>query len=160
GIQPVKHHALAEVQNLLRLYVSNLAYLNGTAGAIGRAVGKLSSLKAWETKKREIAFNSTRKWGAIELADRALVLGAAEMLLSPTQNRDLLETIQVVARTGVRIVVFGTCHVLPPDENLIGKIEPLALISLSDQMREDIQQTLQSFAEQDVELKVISGDSA
>jgi cation-transporting ATPase E len=159
-INPSAPHSMTTVESLLRLYVSNLAFLNGTASAIATAVGKLNFLKPVETKLREIPFNSDRRWGAIEFADRVLILGAAEMLLDPSTNQALLERVHTAACTGARVLVFATCENLEPEKQLLGQVEPIALILLNDQIRDDIQTTLHTFSDQGVALKIISGDSS
>jgi cation-transporting P-type ATPase E len=57
------------------------------------------------------------------------------------------------------VLTFARSSQPPEDGRLNGEAQPIALVTLSDQIRPDIQDTLQSFRDQDVKLKVISGDN-
>lgn len=81
-------------------------------------------------------------------SDKTFYLGAPEYL---TDDQALLEKVQGLNRSGLRVVLF--CG-----ENS-GKKEPLALIVLEDEIRESVIDTIKYFRENDVSVKVISGDS-
>ena len=128
---------------------------NGTLKAIAAA---LSAPEDW-TRTHTIAFNSARKWSAASFADRgSYVLGAPDVLLGP--DDPLHEQVLVKARTGLRVVMLGHSETalnghqaLPPD------LRSLALVSLTEQIRPDAKDTLDYFASQGVDVKIISGDN-
>jgi cation-transporting ATPase E len=149
-------HAEKAVRRDLCRYISNLTYLNKTAAAIADGMGAFER----ETKSatKEIPYTSARRWGAVEFSDATFLLGAPESLLEPTTHREVLNTVNQFTVAGARVLVFARCESLPQADNL-PSCEPLALFVLTDQIREDIQQTLETFYQQDVTVKVISGDN-
>jgi cation-transporting ATPase E len=156
-VMPLNGLSPEEIHDQLRLYTANLAHQNGTAAAVAVYVGQNGAAPA-VTKLREIPFSSARKWGAIVLPEETLVLGAPERILSTSS--ELAWRAQALAAQGLRVLTFARAQQpLPDSHNLGGHAEPLALITLSDQVRPDIQETLDSFRQQNVHLKVISGDN-
>jgi cation-transporting ATPase E len=157
-LQPLNGASEAAVREALHLYINNLGYLNRTAGAIAEFVnGVHEQHPPVQGKVRELPFNSARKWGAIVLPDKTLVLGAPERLIAtdePTASRA-----REYARQGLRVLAFVRVPQMLEDGALPADRELLALLVLSDQVREDIQSTLQAFRDQNVALKVISGDN-
>lgn len=112
-----------------------------------------------------IPFSSGRKWSGISSPElgKSYLLGAAEFIL-PQSWQDLQESI---ASTGKRTVVFAFYDgVLEASGTEVGaqdldlnKVEPLAYISLDEELRPNVRQTLAAFEQEDVEVKVISGDA-
>lgn len=112
-----------------------------------------------------IPFSSGRKWSGISSPQlgKSYLLGAAEFIL-PQSWQDLQESI---ASTGKRTVVFAYYDgVLEASGAEVGsqdldldKVEPLAYISLDEELRPNVRQTLAAFEQEDVEVKVISGDA-
>ena len=121
----------------------------------------------------EIPFSSDRKWSALAFDDNALagayVLGAVEMLepyLAPESGVDVA-TITASAATlsdaGLRVLLFArneSVHTLHDgDEIKLPPLTPLALVSLSDELRPQVEETLRAFSDLGIELKIISGDN-
>lgn len=103
-------------------------------------------------------FSSARKWAAVGFGDgHCIWLGAPEVLVPTTQARawDLINT-QATAGRRVLAVVEATTddpQVLPADPTC------LAVILLDDTVRPDAHEILSYFVSQDVQLRIISGDS-
>lgn len=150
---------IAEIQRALHSYLKNLAHLNNTAQAIDRYIDSVVAPVAAPEKLKEIPFTSGRKWSAVCLAERTLLLGAPERLL-PAEHAWQQKT-EDLSRAGMRVLAFAE---MQGDPDLVaGRVsyaaQPLALIVLSDQIREDIQETLGAFRAEGLTLKVISGDN-
>lgn len=156
-ILPLNGATQDEICTQLHIYTENLAHKNGTAAAVSAYVQDHAPA-APVTKVREIPFNSTRKWGAIILPQETLILGAPERVLNGPQT-DIARRAAELSTQGLRVLTFARSSQPPEDGRLNGKAQPIALVTLSDQIRPDIQDTLQSFRDQDVKLKVISGDN-
>jgi cation-transporting ATPase E len=156
-IMPLNGLPSEDIHQRLRVYTANLAHKNGTAAAVASYVDDNSSAPP-VAKLREIPFNSARKWGAIVLPDETLVLGAPERILS--SSSEIAWRAQALAAQGLRVLTFARAQQpLVDGHHISGQAEPLALITLSDQVRPDIQDTLEAFRKQNVRLKVISGDN-
>lgn len=161
-IIPVAQLSEGEVIDRLRIYTGNLSHLNRTAAAVaiylnGGADGQ-PALPA-VTKTREVPFTSARKWGAVILPDETLIMGAPERVLCP-EDQAAIERAEKLASQGLRVLALARMNEpLGEDAKLDPKRDSAALIVLSDEVRDDIQDTLASFTQQNVALKVISGDN-
>ena len=143
----------------LRDFLKNLAHLNNTAQAIDRYIDQVVDADDYPPKLREIPFSSGRKWAAVCLPGKTLLMGAPERLLpsdSPAYKRA-----EALSADGMRVLAFAEMAG-EPDLGAgvaVYDVLPLALIVMSDQIREDIQDTLAAFREEGLTLKVISGDN-
>lgn len=103
-------------------------------------------------------FSSATKYSSAAFEDGVYVLGAPEFVLKEAYG-DYAEEITKHASTGARVLVFGTY-----DGDIDGKpldhgITPLGFILMANPIREAAKETFEYFAEQGVEVKVISGDN-
>mgnify|MGYP001362442859 CR=1 FL=1 len=143
------------VRPLLTRYLGALSTRNSTAAAIAAHLGEIPNTTA--EKRREIAFTSARKWGAVEFTDGVLILGAPERVLPP-DHPALREALEQSAQ-GLRVLAFAAAERLHNGDAVPEFRRALALITLQDEIREDTAETLAAFASQNVRLKVISGDN-
>ncbi|HEY3686344.1 MAG TPA: HAD-IC family P-type ATPase [Streptosporangiaceae bacterium] len=105
-----------------------------------------------------VPFSSARKWsGAAFDGQGAWVLGAPDVLL-PAES-PVRTTADERASLGLRVLVLGRVTTLD-DPGDIGRVEPAALLVLRQRVRPEARATLDYFAEQNVSVKVISGDNA
>lgn len=148
-----------QIHNDLYVYIKNLAHRNNTAKAVERYVEKIVQRDSYPDKDKEIPFSSGRKWGAILVDNKTLIMGAPERIIA--EDSDYAQQAKELAQGGMRVLAFAMTHSEPDPEvaKIAGDVQPIALIVMSDQIREDIQETLQSFREEGLKLKVISGDN-
>lgn len=134
---------------------------NGTLLAIGRTLPS----PGW-ARTSTVAFNSTRKWSSATFEQHGTcVLGAPEVLLAHAAgsggqpNEAIREQVAGLAASGRRVVMVA--HSAQPlrDAALPDDLVPVGLVTLTEQVRPDARQTFAYFAEQDVAVKVISGDN-
>jgi magnesium-transporting ATPase (P-type) len=119
----------------------------------------------------EVPFSSEWKWSGISLADggagaTSYVLGAPDILseagalaLPPR----LAEKLERETAAGRRVVAFGrSSEPLPGDPAAAAAptLSPLALVVLEESLRPDAAETIAFMREQEVDLKLISGDAA
>jgi cation-transporting ATPase E len=142
----------------LMAYLLALAHRNRTAAAVLEHVQARTAPANGTTpaKLREVPFTSGRKWGAIVFANATYALGAPERLLSDTAT---LERVVALSNEGYRVLAFVKIDGTLDEANVRAQAQGIALIALSDQPRENIQETLASFKADNIALKVISGDS-
>lgn len=161
-----------------------LAYLvggsevNATGSAIAAGLTGLEPAQA----RYAIAFNSARKWSAVQTQAGAYVLGAPEIVLAGStgsgsteaDNADsdgtglgstdnaALERVKALAGTGKRVLVLAHSNqALDKSENptLPKDLTAALLVVLAEQVRPDAAQTLDYFKRQGVAVRVISGDN-
>lgn len=158
-VQEVIQIAGGDVRDDLFVYLKNLAHLNHTAQAVADYIDRIVSRDDWPQKLKEIPFSSGRKWAAVCLSDKTLLMGAPERLL-PADSPFLAQA-RELSGSGMRALAFAmmTGEPNPAASDISAQAQPLALIVMSDRIRDDIQQTLQSFRDEGLKLKVISGDN-
>lgn len=104
-------------------------------------------------------FSSARRYSAISFEGALLYLGAAQALCPALPEAFSLEA-ERAAKEGCRVLLFATAAPTqgePPPPEQAG-LTPLALLVLLDELRPDAADTLRFFREQDVTVKLISGD--
>ncbi|XWX03124.1 HAD-IC family P-type ATPase [Aggregatilineales bacterium SYSU G02658] len=148
------------LSGLLLAYLDNLAHLNRTAGAVREYAAAHADDVPARRKVREVPFTSGRKWGAVVFEDAAYVLGAPERVLPKQSLTDTLDhNVTHLSLQGLRVLAFTRVSGPLNEKDVTNDAEPLALVVLSDQIRDDIQETLESFRREGIDLKVISGDN-
>lgn len=103
-------------------------------------------------------FSSEFKYSSTTFGSGAYIMGAPEFILGDSVS-DFEELISSYSRQGCRVLVFGRYEGAPDGKRLTGKTEPLAFVILSNPIRKSAPETFQFFADQGVEIKVISGDN-
>ena len=120
--------------------------------------------------RSEVPFSSEWKWSGVSLdggGDGATyVMGAPDILAESgalTLTPRLAGKLEEETAAGRRVVAFGqTSEALPSDPaaNAVPRITPLALVVLEETLRPDAAETIAFMREQEVDLKLISGDAA
>jgi cation-transporting ATPase E len=130
-----------------------------------RYPGQAGSVRA------EVPFSSEWKWSGIALANSAAgggstyVLGAPDVLAEAGAldlPPDLARRLERETAAGRRVVAFGESgEPLPADPVAARppKLAPLALVVLEETLRPDAAETIAVIREQEVDLKLISGDA-
>lgn len=141
----------------LRTLVSDFAAAmegdNLTMTAIKQGFHAVSDRKA----SAVTPFSSAYKYSAAVFADGTYVLGAPEFVLG-REYGTYQKSIERYAANGDRVLVFGSYDGEADGRPLTKPVVPLALLLLSNPIRKEAPETFRYFAEQGVEIKVISGD--
>jgi len=150
----------AHIHSVLLTYLQHLAHRNHTAVAVqDYAMTQGATAQSWE-KQTEIPFTSGRKWGAVKLNDTYYILGAPERILPASDSDDsVIKRANDYSADGMRVLAFASATEEPDGTYIADVCTPIAMIVLSDTIRDDIRETLQAFRDEEIDLKVISGDS-
>ena len=108
--------------------------------------------------KCKYGFSSIYKYSAAEFSDGNYVLGAPEFVLRE-QYEEYQSQVEELSLCGKRVLVFGEYKGKLTGKNLISEVIPMAFITFANPIRENAKQTFKYFAEQEVCIKVISGDN-
>ena len=127
-----------DYQYILSVMSRELTSDSPTMEAISKKFNKIVDYKCLEKEY----FNSEKKYSSVTLTDDKYILGAPEILDKSEKIKNLLEKY-----SNYRIVL------------LKNKKESIALILLKDKIRFKAKSTLKYFKDQDVNVKIISGDS-
>lgn len=107
----------------------------------------------------KIPFSSERKYRAIRYEQQGcFVLGAPEYLLGEDQKEIRLQT-EGYAAEGFRVLLLGSCEDIFTVDGTVTGVKPLGLIVISDCIRPEAPEIFQYFKEQNVNIKVVSGDN-
>lgn len=106
---------------------------------------------------RRVSFSSARKWSALELEKiGTIIVGAPEMILP---DLALPVSIDEAKHQGARILLVARHHDFATFQETMEQSIPLAIIVIFDPLREDAKETITFFTNNDVDVKVISGDN-
>jgi cation-transporting ATPase E len=131
---------------------------NATMRALGEA---FSPPDGW-VREAVVAFSSARKWSAVGFADHGTwIIGAPEVVAPAVVGADAFEAqVAELASTGQRVLLLtSTDDALAAGESLPRGLRGRALVTFSERVRSDAADTFHYFAEQGVQLRVISGDN-
>ncbi len=104
-------------------------------------------------------FKSATKWSGVSFAEHGhWVLGAPDVLEDPSSAA--AEQAEAAGSQGLRVLLLGYSDLPVDHRGAPGHVVPAALIMLEQKVRPDARETLDYFAEQNVSVKVISGDNA
>jgi cation-transporting ATPase E len=122
------------------------------------------------TVRGEVPFSSEWKWSGVSIdgagGGATYLLGAPDILAeqgSLTLPPRLAAKLEEETAAGRRVVAFGqTSEALPDDPAAKGPppMQPLALVVLEETLRPDAAETIAYMREEEVDLKLISGDAA
>jgi cation-transporting ATPase E len=154
---------------------SGAAALGRFAASAGNRNGTLETIaeefpgKAG-TVRGEVPFSSEWKWSGVSLdggsGGGTFVLGAPDILAESgalSLPPRLAEKLKAETAAGRRVVAFGqSSEALPEDPAANGapQLTPLALVVLEETLRPDAAETVAYMREEEVDLKLISGDAA
>ncbi|MBQ3685958.1 MAG: HAD-IC family P-type ATPase [Candidatus Methanomethylophilaceae archaeon] len=146
-----------EAARLCSLLASATGSRNRTMQAVLAHYGEIDA-KADE----EIQFSSDRKFSAVRVGDDTIYSGAWNVLEPHCRNTDGVgEYIEEQAKKGLRTIVVcrsDSKTLYEGDEPAIPDLKVANIVSISDEIRPDCRDTIQVFLDNDMEIKVISGD--
>ncbi len=173
-IEPLADSPQEGIATALGNFVRSASATNATSTAI------LAGTEGCQVEpKDEIQFSSARKWSALafdvgdatgDVPGGTYVLGAVEMLErylvvdSADDFATLHASVAQLSDEGLRVLLFAgnervnTLHD-GEDNPALPPLKPLALVSVSDELRPGAKETLKAFVDLGVALKIISGDN-
>jgi cation-transporting P-type ATPase E len=154
----------AAAQDALAHFAASAGSRNSTLETIAaRFPGEAARVSA------EVPFSSEWKWSGLTMggtaASSSYVLGAPDVLAQSgalTLPPGLARKLDEETAAGRRVVAFGqSAEALPADPAASAppRLAPLALVVLEETLRPDAAETIAFMREQEVDLKLISGDA-
>ncbi|HEX8730780.1 MAG TPA: HAD-IC family P-type ATPase [Ktedonobacterales bacterium] len=171
---PLAGTTQAELEAALGAFAASVSGGNRTSEAIAAR---------WPTEPHAVAgaipFSSARKWSALAFAAGeprgVLALGAPETLLpylaaggdrASAAWRSIAAVAEPLTQRGLRVLLLAQSPEPQPLEDLGDAstlptgLQPLGLVSLSDELRPEAREALSAFVQAGVSPKIISGDNA
>ncbi len=145
-----------KIKTALSSIVAASDEINATLQAISDYIQGVEAIQC----KHFVPFSSETKWsGGTFENGKTYIMGAAEFVFSDKEKyAEIYHYIQQIKET-VRILVLGSSDQPFSESGLPDDLHPMALILIKDQLRDNVNETVDYFKEQGVTLKVISGDS-
>ena len=139
-----------DVDKIIASMVASFHDANHTALALKSYFGK-----PCYAAEKSIPFSSERKFMACKFKNvGAYKLGAYEYVMS-NPTADIKTQSENYSLSGYRVLLLAEC-----DNNFSGdNSKPIALILLQDNIRKDAPKTIEWFKQNDVDIKIISGDN-
>ncbi len=156
GLVEYKNESGLAIRQIVSALLNALDDNNLTSIALEEKFGREKRLDA----KVIVPFSSARKYSACEFEKfGSFFLGAPEFVMKG-KYESISYDVERNAALGYRVLVIG--HSLKPivDNYVEGDITPLGLILIEDTIRPDAIETIKYFRENDVSVKVISGDNS
>ncbi len=143
-----------ELNKLISGYLFAFKSKNQTSTALENRFGKVKNYEIENT----IQFSSARKYSAVKFKGLGwYALGAPEYL---TGDQNILNQVNEHAKNGLRVVLLSRIKEEFANEDLLpGKREIVAMFIIRDTIRPEVKPTMEWFRENDVDIKVISGDN-
>lgn len=141
---------LKDIEKVLVKLATVLDNDNATMDALKRKYDSKKNIKV----KTKIPFSSQYKYSAIE-DDKTYIVGAPSVIV---KDKKLMKKIDELSLRGRVVVVASSLssiknRVIPKD------VEVLGLVLISNKIKESAKEVLDYFRKQDVDVRVISGDS-
>ncbi|NGO69239.1 cation-translocating P-type ATPase [Streptomyces boncukensis] len=161
-VRPLGGADEAYVGRVLTAFGTSERHPNASLQAIVDAYPQPAGEPGWEVTGT-LPFSSARKYSGAAFTEPdgttgTWLLGAPDVLL-PTGDRTL-QDVDRLDREGLRVLLLAqAAHPLDAPRAAEGAT-PTALVVLEQRLRPDASATLEYFAEQNVQTKVISGDNA
>ena len=159
-----------EVENVIPLTDDPPEWLEEVLGAMytddseendtGRAMAEVfGGITSWTMKKR-IPFTSAAKWGGAVFEEHGAFLAGAPEFILGKRYAEVAETVEQWAAQGCRVLLIAGYDGDPAPGALVDeKVRPLALVLLTNRIRQEAPETFAYFKEQGVSIRVISGDN-
>ncbi len=167
-LQPLGISQPSDVRIALQVFAwGSMDHGNKTIEALRKQLGNHDSTNASVIER--LPFQSRFRMSAVRVLidnrERVFVLGAFDTLIGRCSPADRAETEAFWSEqrsSGLRLLLFAEATPLENLDSILHHSEliPLALLGFQDELRQDAGEVLKSFAEQGIEIKIISGDHA
>ncbi|MCD8336121.1 MAG: cation-translocating P-type ATPase [Lachnospiraceae bacterium] len=145
---------LSEAELALGDFAAAMAVDNITMKAIKDFFRK----RTGQRPEQVFSFSSQYKYSGAVFGGVSYVLGAPEIILREAYT-GFAPSIEFYSHQGYRVLVFARSEKVLTGGALNVPVEPIAMLLLANPIRENAKETFSYFAEQGVEIKVISGDN-
>lgn len=145
-------HSIEEIMGSM---LSALDDNNQTSIALYNRFGHSGVMQATAT----VPFSSKRKLSAVSFGDAGtFAMGAPEFVLRPMPPK-IDKIVKQYAASGLRVLLLAYSPSPISGGRLPSLFRPAAIITLADNIRSDAIETIKWFRENDVDIKIISGDN-
>lgn len=145
------------LKRIMGSMLSSLKDNNQTSQALINYFGYNKELRPLST----IPFSSSRKFSAVSFeGNGTFILGAPEFVIPNQKDEKIQNMIEQYSKDGYRVLMlaYSSGYIKRNELPSLTKT-PIAVLILEDRIRDDAIETIQWFKENDVKIKIISGDN-
>lgn len=145
-----------KVYEMFKTFVHNIGDDNYTNKALARYFKEEGNLKV----KDKIRFDSKNKFSAMSFEnEKTLIFGAYGFIKINNDDEFLKSRIDFYAKKGNRVLLVALNDEGIIEDEIKSESYAISLIVLKDNIKEDAKEIIKRFNENEVEIKVISGDN-
>lgn len=153
---PLKGSDTKQIEAVMQSMLCALKDNNQTAIALYNRFGQDSCMNPVTV----LPFNSVRKLSAVTFeGEGTFAFGAPEFVLSKSEYSKIENDINDYASKGLRVILLAHSKDKIKEDTIPDDFIPYAIITLVDNVRSDAVDTIKWFKDNDVAVKVISGDN-
>lgn len=153
SVVPFENSLSHDIQDIMTAFVKGSLDNNATFQTLSKYY---QGDAKYETVDR-VSFSSARKWSASYIKDiGTIIVGAPEFIIP---NLKLPESVESAKQKGARVLLVAHYQDFQTFQDHLQEATPLACIIILDPLRKDANETIAFFQENDVHVKVISGDN-
>jgi len=154
SIIPLKNQKESEIASSIRAVIEATGDENATAKAILAGCAQNGNLKATSP----LPFDSRRKYSAAYIEGKGTYVLGAPGFVDGDASKEGLQKIEELKKQGYRVlgIYWGKNPI--ENKNLPAKLALIGVLSLKDNIKPDAKANIEWFQNNDVEIKIISGD--
>ena len=151
----VSNHTDYTIREIVGSMMSSFKETNPTSEALIKYFETNTVLTPLEV----IPFSSKRKYSAVTFEEEGtFIIGAPDFVIKENFAK-IATKVTRFSNQGCRVLVLGHIPGKMKSEELPKTVKPIALIVIQDHIREDAAETIAFFKQNNVDVKVISGDN-
>ena len=151
----VSNHTDYTIREIIGSMMSSFKETNPTSEALIKYFETNTVLTPTEV----IPFSSKRKYSAVTFEEEGtFIIGAPDFVVKDNFAK-IATKVTRFSNQGCRVLVLGHIPGKMKSEELPKTVKPIALIVIQDHIREDAAETIAFFKQNNVDVKVISGDN-
>lgn len=151
----VNNHTDYTIREIVGSMMNAFQETNPTSEALIKYFDKNNVLNAIEI----IPFSSKRKYSAVTFENEGtFIIGAPDFVIKDHYEK-ISAKVKRFSEQGCRVLVLGYVANKLKSEELPKNVKPIAIIVIQDHIREDASDTISFFKQNNVDIKIISGDN-
>ncbi|MCF0117681.1 MAG: HAD-IC family P-type ATPase, partial [Bacilli bacterium] len=155
NVFPMKDVTSEDVEMIMGSYLKAVGDNNMTSLALKKRFTFNDKLKA----KTVIPFSSDRKCSAVYFKDQGTYALGAPDYIYKGKDKKIKDTLNMYINSGHRVLMLAHSDLPIAKQVIPSTLEPVAIIVLVDHIRDDAIDTIRWFQENDVQIRIISGDN-
>ncbi len=143
----------------IRRLIGDFVYNQSQDNATMKALQEHFSERTGRSVNSVCGFSSRYKYSGVSFDSGNYVIGAPEYVLNESWLAQYKDYISEMSEKGYRVLAFAATRDVPEGQPVSGGSSLIALLYLANPIRSSAKATFRYFADNDVEVKVISGDN-